>query len=550
MCIADVMTRRVQCVSPDQSLEEAARMMADYDVGALPVVRDDEPVGMITDRDIAVRGIAGGRDPHSTPVSEMMTPDVICCNVEDSIEDAATAMEKHQVRRLMVMDEEGCICGIVSLGDLALRASDDELVEEVLEEVSWPGHNLSGGRKMKFLHRRPKSKRQARQVVTNAAIPAAAFAAGLAAMYALDPERGRRRRAVVRDKVVHAVKLTRDRLGKTARYTKGKTSGLLSETRSMLRRDQVSDEQLRERVRSALGRVVSHPHSIHVECQSGVINLSGAILANEVDQLVAAVMKVRGVRQVRNQLQTHETRGTIPSLQGGVGRRGRRAAVMQENWSPSTRLLGLIGGGALMAMGAARRDAISLAGAAAGLALATRSFTNLPARRLVGIGAGRRAVDVQKDININAPVEQVFDFFSKYRNFPHFMSRVKEVRDHGNGRSHWVVKGPAGMTVNWDADVTIFQPNETIAWRSVPGSMVDNAGVIRFEPNEKGGTRVNIKLSYNPPGGALGHAMAMLFGADAKSELDADLLRVKTLIETGHPAHDASQPAWAGAARR
>lgn len=122
------------------------------------------------------------------------------------------------------------------------------------------------------------------------------------------------------------------------------------------------------------------------------------------------------------------------------------------------------------------------------------------------------------------------------------MSRVLEVRQHGNGRSHWVVCGPAGLRLTWAAETTRFAPNSTIAWRSVSGSMIENAGVIRFEANGRGGTRVDIKLSYNPPGGAIGHLAAMIFGADPKSELDADLMRMKTMIETGHPPHDAARP--------
>jgi uncharacterized membrane protein len=158
--------------------------------------------------------------------------------------------------------------------------------------------------------------------------------------------------------------------------------------------------------------------------------------------------------------------------------------------------------------------------------------TNIELKRLLGLGASHRAVDVQKTITIAAPLEEVFRFFLNVANFPRFMAHLREVRDLGNGRSHWVAAGPAGLRVSWDAVITRSEPNKVLAWQSEPGATVANAGTIRFE-SVAGGTRVDIKLSYNPPGGALGHVVAKLFGADPKSELDDDLVRLKSLIEYG-----------------
>jgi uncharacterized membrane protein/CBS domain-containing protein len=544
MRIANVMTGTVQCVSPEQTLDDAARVMAQHDIGAVPVAEYDRPIGIITDRDIVVRAVAQNRDPAATPVRQIMTASTVCCHENDSVEDAAALMEQHQIRRLMVVDDQGCLCGMVSLGDLALRNADDQLSQEVLEEVSRPGH-VGGMPRSGWDRSRISRSAGSRSVISPIVTAAGAFAAGAITMYLADPARGRRRRAVLRDKSIHLAKVAKDQMGKTARYTSAKTTGLISQTRSMFQRNhQASDPQVRERVRAALGRVISHPHAVAVEVERGVVTLRGPILAREIKPLITTTLRVKGVERVINRLEPHQSGRNTPALQGGAGRRGRRLGVMQDVWSPSTRLLGILGGGALLAVALMRRDLPGVVGGTAGLALAARSLTNVSTRRLIGVGAGRRAVDIQKDININAPIDSVFNFFSKYHNFPHFMTNVREVRDHGNGRSHWVVAGPAGISAHWDADITRFEPSKTIAWRSVPGSMVENAGMIRFETNQNGGTRVNIKLSYNPPGGALGHAMARVFGADAKSELDADLMRVKTLIETGHPAHDAAQPAW------
>ena len=101
------------------------------------------------------------------------------------------------------------------------------------------------------------------------------------------------------------------------------------------------------------------------------------------------------------------------------------------------------------------------------------------------------------------------------------------------GRSSWKVRGPAGIIFEWDAVITRIEPGRLLAWKSVEGAMVENAGVIRFEDAGGGKTRLDIRLSYNPPAGAFGHAFARLLGADPKKQMDDDLLRFKSLMELG-----------------
>lgn len=309
----------------------------------------------------------------------------------------------------------------------------------------------------------------------------------------------------------------------------------------MFKNHDAPDDVLAARVRSKLGRVVSHPHAIHVEAHDGCVSLSGPILANEVDALMNCAARVPGVHRVEQNLAVYEQAAEVPGLQGGRPRLGERVDWGQRNWSPSMRALASIGGGALLAWGLGRRSLFGLAASAAGAGLVARGVTNLGAKRLLGVGGRRRAIEFDKTININAPVEKVYLFWENYANFPHFMTNVREVRDLGHGRSHWVVAGPAGFSVEWDAVITKHVPNELLAWKSLPGATVENAGLVRFTPNEGGGTRVEVRLSYNPPAGAIGHAFATLFGANPKREMDADLLRMKSLIETGTLAHDAAQ---------
>lgn len=148
-------------------------------------------------------------------------------------------------------------------------------------------------------------------------------------------------------------------------------------------------------------------------------------------------------------------------------------------------------------------------------------------------GATRFSVEVRKEIDVAAPVEEVFGFWTDYGNFPRVMEQVREVRETGDGRTHWVASGPAGVAVEWDARITKLVPNELLAWESAEGSGVEHAGVIRFEPNADGTTRVRLRFGYNPPAGALGHAVAALAGADPESKLDEALTRIKTYVEAG-----------------
>ncbi len=137
MTVSEVMTRDVQTIRPDQPVQQAASFMLSADAGSIPVAEGDRLIGMITDRDIAVRGVAKGYGPD-TPVRELMTDDIICVRIDDDVEEVATKMSEAQVRRLPVIDQQERLCGIVSLGDLA-READEETAEQALEGVSQPG---------------------------------------------------------------------------------------------------------------------------------------------------------------------------------------------------------------------------------------------------------------------------------------------------------------------------------------------------------------------------------------------------------------------------
>ena len=138
MLLRDMMTARIEDIPADATLMQAAEKMKLLDIGAIPVRENDRLVGMITDRDIAVRAVAEGRDPKEVPVREAMSRDICFCYEDDSVESAAKLMQEKQIRRLAVFDRSQRPIGMVSLGDLAVRNHDDRLSGKVLERVSKP----------------------------------------------------------------------------------------------------------------------------------------------------------------------------------------------------------------------------------------------------------------------------------------------------------------------------------------------------------------------------------------------------------------------------
>jgi CBS domain-containing protein len=147
MQVSEVMSPQVKVASPKDTLQQAARLMAELDAGALPVGENDRLVGMITDRDIAIRGDGEGRDPTRTSVADIMSREAVkYCFEDDDVDDVARNMAELQVRRLPVVNREKRLVGIVSLGDLSQRAQPEH-AEEALRGVTQPGGRHSQGKK-------------------------------------------------------------------------------------------------------------------------------------------------------------------------------------------------------------------------------------------------------------------------------------------------------------------------------------------------------------------------------------------------------------------
>jgi uncharacterized membrane protein len=145
-------------------------------------------------------------------------------------------------------------------------------------------------------------------------------------------------------------------------------------------------------------------------------------------------------------------------------------------------------------------------------------------------------VRVDERIVLNRPRSEVYRFWRDLENLPRFMDHLESVTVLDEERSHWVAKAPAGTRVEWDAVIHNEIPNELIAWRSLEGSEVNNAGSVHFSPTENGDTEVRVVLRYDPPAGRMGAAVAWLFGEEPSRQVAEDLRRLKQVVEATDPA--------------
>jgi uncharacterized membrane protein len=203
----------------------------------------------------------------------------------------------------------------------------------------------------------------------------------------------------------------------------------------------------------------------------------------------------------------------------------------RQIWPPATSfLVGSLGGLVVLQSGRTR----GLRGKVlrlVGLGLVSRAAANIPARRLIAFGSGGRAIVVEKTLNVGAPVDQVWELWSNFENFPRFMAHLREVQKIDEGRSRWVAVGPAGVPDEWEAIVTDWVPGQFIGWRSVDGSPVGTSGQVRLRPVSARETQIDVQLAYTRPPGAAGHPLASLLGVDPRRAMDEDLLRLKSLLE-------------------
>jgi uncharacterized membrane protein len=338
--------------------------------------------------------------------------------------------------------------------------------------------------------RRPSGKSPSRRPVVAAAV-GAGVGAGL--MYLLDPDRGRRRRALVRDQSVHYLHETADATGTAARDLRHRGVGLVAKGRRRLQLVPPGGEALADRVRAELADLTRYPGAIGVEVREGIVTLAGPVLRQEADEVRRVVADLPGVSGIEDRLEIKEQADDLPPSAREQAQKlagwQPRPELLQQRWAPGPRLLAGAAGGGLVCYGLARRSRSGLVVGVAGAAVLARAATNLRLARLTGVGAGRRAVEVQKHLTIDVPVQAVWALWEDYESFPRFMTNVREVRRSQGGRSHWTVTGPLGTRLSWDAEETRRVPNELLAWTSLPGAAGQHAGVVRLPNRQLGSER-------------------------------------------------------------
>jgi uncharacterized membrane protein len=223
--------------------------------------------------------------------------------------------------------------------------------------------------------------------------------------------------------------------------------------------------------------------------------------------------------------------------------RRREDAADEINVGKTERLVSGIAGVAVIAL-ALRRKRLRRLLLPLGGSLLTRAVSGRCAvNRALGRNSARRdrvspvssvaqgeGIKVERTVVVDRPREEVYRFWRQLENLPRFMDHLESVTMLDENRSHWVAKAPAGTRVEWDATIHNEIEDELIAWRSLPGSDIDHAGSVHFTP-ANGGTEVRVVLSYDPPAGRVGAAVARLLGEEPGQQVEEDLRRFKQVVE-------------------
>jgi uncharacterized membrane protein len=224
--------------------------------------------------------------------------------------------------------------------------------------------------------------------------------------------------------------------------------------------------------------------------------------------------------------------------------RGAARATRGRNISDMERWVSMGAGAMMTAYGLSKRRTSGFALAGLGALLFRRGMTAHcdvyqalgmstasadDTRRALGGSAG---VVVEESVTINRPISELYRFWRNLENLPRFMSHLESVERITDTLSRWRAKGPAGTTVEWNAEIINEVPDQVIGWKSIENSDVVSAGSVNFDDVGQGRTRVRVRLQYSPPGGKLGDAVARLMGSDAATEIRHDLDRFKQLVES------------------
>jgi CBS domain-containing protein len=375
MTCKDIMTAYPKSCLPDDPVIRAAEIMRNNDVGPVPVVKNrtgKQLAGMVTDRDIAIKVVATGRDPHTTRVEEVMSKGVVICRADDDCQHALEAMARHQIRRIPIVDADGALTGIISQADIARRISQQE-TGEVLENISKPrGLARTIGtavRQRSPLHSEQTKGEQARTSNGDKLlVGAACLSLGAGIMYLLDPNRGRSRRATVQNRSAGLYRGIGRFAVKAQRDLQNRATGLVAEAKAKLRREnEVDDDILEARIRARLGHITAYSRAISIGVKKGCVTLHGPVPTDKIDDLVSAVGSVSGVREVISELHAPTPSETIQGFSAKAP--GSRAEAAGSSTSPIIRLAAGAIGGTLAIYGLRKHGPLAKAAGTLGVGL-------------------------------------------------------------------------------------------------------------------------------------------------------------------------------------
>ncbi len=232
----------------------------------------------------------------------------------------------------------------------------------------------------------------------------------------------------------------------------------------------------------------------------------------------------------------------------------QRSAEPPQNVGTSERMASLVGGAAFVLAGRKNGNLGGLLLAALGASLIYRGAKgHCTCYEKLGISSAthnknsvipaQQGVKLEKHLTVNRPASELYSFWRNLTNLPQVFKHLISVEMRDGNVSHWVAAGPANTKIEWDAEVLKDHENELVAWRSLPGSQIDTAGSVKFEPTKNDrGTVVVVSMKYNPPGGQIADYLASWFGGDLKSKLDDDLRNFKSLMEASEIPSTSGQP--------
>lgn len=302
---------------------------------------------------------------------------------------------------------------------------------------------------------------------------------------------------------------------------------------------QKTDLQTADRVRAELKKVAARPALIQVSVQGGSALLSGIVFDAEVNQLMETARRVPGIQSVQHQFNILFSSRKIVDRQLSENHFGYQPGFIVGRWSPWVRVLSGFSGLLLVVQSLRQRhkNKNSLSrifrplSAGFGALLVARAVTNQEITQVAGTFI-LPVMRIRRTLHLNVPLEDAYRFWTHFSNYPRFMSFIQKVEINDRGGLKWVAKAPGGFQASWDTTFLGIVPQQRIAWKSVPGSLIATEGLIQFKATETEGVEVGIELSYALPAGVLGYGVAHLLGFNPKSRIDEDLEIMKLLIES------------------